>query len=69
MRFLVIIMTMCWLFSTTGCAASEAAAEEHAADPSKAVVKPFGAPLNNGSAIAARIIGKSKNQDKDKSKN
>ena len=56
MKCLLMTLATLWMVSITGCAATAAAEEEQAADTVKTIVKSFGAPVNNGSAIAARIL-------------
>jgi PBP1b-binding outer membrane lipoprotein LpoB len=55
-RFMLAgLAALCILFAT-GCAASDAAQEEYQENPNKPPVKPMGQPIDNGSAIAAKMI-------------
>jgi hypothetical protein len=56
MRIFLIYLASVSIIFVSGCAASEAAREDQINTPLKATEKPVAPPVNNGSAVAAKMI-------------
>jgi hypothetical protein len=55
-RIILMYLASICMISISGCAASDAAREEQVNTAMQDTHKPMGAPVSNGSAIAAKMI-------------